>query len=280
MHFNFFKWLKNIHIYIYIYGIVIPLPIITISCSNKSIDDQLKNEFNKWYNELSKNNWNKDLNDNFINYYCESEQQAIGLYSWCSGTFWNEYLHSKLEPKNHYIKFSNSFLDNEKALEVRGLDYKFIDSALEKATYPRNDTLWHGLEYMEIEFWDQLKNYITIKTDGSFNYEKCIGKSITSFGFISSTLNKKYAINFFDWKPQYHWPSPNLGKQPLKEKVTFKINIKKGYKGAAYLANFDFAGFGTTSKENQVLIKRNSKFIIKNIWKDNDINFFEVDLLE
>ena len=249
--------------------------------SNFHLDYELKNQFNDWYNSLTNSPWNKDDNNNFINYYCNSEQQAIGLYSWNGGTFWNEPLHQQKIPQNVTLTLRN--LDKNTPHEIRGDDYKLVDSALNKAIYPRNDILYHGVEYQEIEYWDQLKNLITQNSDGSYDYTKCIGQTIISYGWISTSLDKDYALGFAEnWRPSYNdeWPSQIIENNPLKERVMFEIHIKKNYNGAAYLANFDFADFGDGSTENQVMIKRNCKFKINKIYKENNTNIFVVDLIE
>ena len=100
--------------------------------------------------------------------------------------------------------------------------------------------------------------------------------------FISTSLVKSYADSFFDWKLRLEvWSNEGIIPNPLKELVLFKINILKGYIGAA----FGFAGFPTTSTEEQVLIDRNCRFKIMNVLqnvknsKGDLINIFEVDLL-
>ncbi|MBW0594942.1 hypothetical protein HUN03_00047 [Mycoplasmopsis anatis] len=255
---------------------------LSASCNKVSnvYDKELKEAYTDWYKSLTNSTWNKDRNGKFIDYHLTSEQQAIGLYSWCGGVFWNEPLHKGIEPTNVSLLIKNDNLDKNRSLEIRGEDYKYIDSALEKATYPRNDVLWHGVEYQEVEFYEQLKDFI-IENNGKYNYDNCVGKTIQSKGFISTTLIKKYATEFFGWRPTFadQWNSDIVENNPLKEKVAFKINIQKGYKGAAYLANFDFAGFGEGSEESQVLLKRNCKFKITKVYKEKDVNIFEVDLV-
>ncbi|MGL4343284.1 MAG: ADP-ribosyltransferase [Metamycoplasmataceae bacterium] len=245
--------------------------------------ENLKYQFNDWYNNLTIADWNKDDENNFINYHSNSEQQSIGLYSWCSGSFWNEPLHRGYEPVNVKLKLINNNLDSKNAYEIRGSDYKYIESALLKANYPIDDILWHGVEYMETEFYEQLEKYI-IKTNYGYDYSGVVGQVITSNGFLSSSLSKKVATDFFGWRPNYEWPTDLIENNPLKEPVVFKINIKRGYNGAAFLSNFDFAGFGNGSKEQQVLINRGAKLKINSVWSEKNFSgqkftIFDVDLL-
>ena len=49
----------------------------------------------------------------------------------------------------------------DKIKNIRGNDYHLISQALNKVpACPENIVLYHGVEYMEEEFYDQLKNYI------------------------------------------------------------------------------------------------------------------------
>ena len=202
------------------------------------------------------------------------------MYSWNGGTFWNEALHKGKTPTNVTLTLKN--MDHKTPHEIRGEDYKLVDSALDKAIYPENGTLYHGVEYQEIEFWDQLKDFIIQKSNGEYDYSQTIGKTIQSYGWISTSLDKNYAMGFAEsWRPSYNdeWPSDIIENNPLKERVLFVINIKQGYRGAAYLANFDFGGFGEGAQENQVLIKRNCKFKINDVKKEGNTNLFFVDLI-
>lgn len=162
-------------------------------------------------------------------------------------------------------------------LEIRGEDYKYVDTALEKldAIIKRDLIAYHGVEYQEIEFWDQLKNNITQNNDGSYDYSKCVGQTITSYGWISTSIDRNYAEPFVDGED---WTDNNIPKPPLKEPALFIIKIPKGYHGAAYIQGFNLAG--EVNKEFQVLIKRNSKLKITN-WYKNDVgvNYFELDLI-
>ena len=64
---------------------------ILTSCSKSTSDagendKKLKSEFNSWYNNLTNSDWHRDNDGNIIDYHVDSEQQALALYSWCSGT--------------------------------------------------------------------------------------------------------------------------------------------------------------------------------------------------
>lgn len=254
-------------------GIIAPSLLIT-SCSANSIkiDQKLKNEYVFWYNNLTKQDWNRDNNGKVINYHSESETQSITLYANNHGNFWNEYLHQQKEPINKNVIFT-SINKNEK-LEIRGLDYKYIDTALEKAIAPYDFITFHGVEYMEVEFYEQLKNFIKFE-NGKYDYKECVGKTITSYGFISSTTDKNWATSFFGYKPPWETEIEELN--PLKSNILFEINIKKNYKGAAYLADFCFNGI--KNRESQILIKRNSIYKINSVRKEKNYNIFNVDLI-
>lgn len=252
-------------------------------CDDSNTSIALQNAYLNWYNSLSDHNWNEE-NNKYLNYYCDSEQQAIGLYAWNGGTWWNEPLHRGYEPINLSLILKN--MDKNIPHEIRGIDYKYMVSGLAKAELPWDQITWHGVEYMEVEWYEQLKDYIILNQDGTYNYTNCIGKNIQSHGFLSTTLKKEYATNFFDWRPSYEWNTDLEFKPPLKEKVAFKIHMKKGYKGAAYLGTFDFAGFNEIchmqSSEQQILINKGACFHINNVWKENInnniVNIFDVTL--
>lgn len=126
-----------------------------------------------------------------------------------------------------------------------------MSSGLQKSIFPKDIITYHGVEDIEVEFLEQLLPYMK-KANGLWNYDDCVGKTITSNGFISTTLDKKYATNYMN---------PKL-EGPLKTQSLFRIHINKGYQGAAFLANFKFADFPATSYENQILIDLNCQFKI------------------
>ena len=260
---------------------------VLVSCSsnkNLSFDENLKNQYLNWYESLTNNNWDRNSDGSIKDYFVTSEQQALALYSWCSGTFWNAPLHLRQEPENRLITVKE--LDPDIPHMVNGDGYLYLSSALQKATVPEDLVVYHGVEFMEVEFYNQLKDYIIGNEKDGYDYSNCVNKTITSYGFISTSLVEAYADCFFDWKPRPEvWPNEGIVPNPLKEPVLFKIHIPKGYVGAAYLSNFGFAGFPTTSTEQQVLIDRNCKFLITKIDQDiknskgDLINVFELNLL-
>ena len=139
--------------------------IINSSCSNNKssniptegiIDYDLQSHFNDWYNSLTKHPWN--YKDNKLeNYYCESEQQGIFMYANQRGYYWNEYLHKNEIPPNQEVALPFGGLKNP--FPVRGTDFQYVFDALNKDStkWPYDYVVYHGVEYQEIEFWDQLK---------------------------------------------------------------------------------------------------------------------------
>lgn len=248
-----------------------------VSCSNIDLNkEKIISQYNEWYKSLSYSDWNKNQDGSIKNAYSNSEQQSLYLYLNQWGDFWNESLHLQKEPQDtkKVFDFANSgFLPNVE-YGIRGEDYKYIDSALEKAIAPLDMTVYHGVEWLEKEFYDQLKDYIKDSKNGK-DYSQTIGKTIESFGYISTSLNKKYVIDFVDGK---NWITNKL-EPPLLEPAMFLINIKKGTKGVAWVSN-PFKFMGLANSEEQVMIKRNVKYKIKDWNKDtNGVNVFTLDLL-
>ncbi len=240
-------------------AISIPLnsPLIKTSKSGGYTNQELRKLSLPWYNSLTNASWNYQ-DGKLQNYFCNSEQQAIALYSWNTGDYWNAPLHQGLEPTNQWRVLPN--FGNSNALEIRGSDYKYMSSGLQKSVFPKDIVTYHGVEGIEVEFLDQLFPYMERESNGLWNYDNCVGKVITSNGFISTTLDKEYALNYMN---------PNE-EGPLKTQSLFKIHINKGYRGAAFLANFKFANFPGISYENQILIDLNCKFRINSIEYSND----------
>lgn len=245
------------------------IPISFLSCAKNDkgygIDYKLKEQFVDWYKNLTKEEFSKE------NFYCNSEAQSIILYANKRGYFWNEYLHKRQEPPLEQEILSKP---------LRGSDYKYMEQALSRAIFPYNYKVYHGVEYQEDEFYDQLKNYI-VKTENGYSYENCIGKTITSYGFISTSISRDEALEYCDGYI-FNDLSQEWGQGyfhlPLKEEVLFEINIPKGYIGAAYLADFVFCG--EKNPDKQVLINRNCSFKIINVYKENGKNIFELDLIK
>lgn len=264
------RW-RNIKKYFFLPLVLLSFSIIpfVFSCSySNQIDQKLKSNFVNWYNSLTKQKFNNS------NFHCESEAQAIILYANWRGHFWNESLHKQQEPSNY-------ILQNK---EIRGNDYKKMEDGLNKATFPYDYKVFHGVEYQEIEFYDQLKNFMDKNADGSYSYDRCIGQDIYSYGFLSTSVSRTEALEYCDGYVFNDMNKPwGEGEffLPLKEEVLFEINIPKNYKGAAYLADFNFVGY--VNPDNQVLINRNCKLHINDVKKEKHngkiINIFDLDLL-
>lgn len=289
-------------------------PLITISCNfNKSTINQNSNkyfdlwkitkEFNPnnsdaeisrkvneraneiglyyykdWINSLTTNPWELGADGFVKNLFCTSERQAIALYGICWGHFWNIALHNQKEPENQMVhrRFINvPNLGDKQEIEVRGSDWKILQKSLLRAKTPFNITVYHGVEFMEIEFWDQLKNFITYDEDTKkYDYSNTVGKELHSYGFLSTTVDKQIALNFSNGND---WTTENL-RPPLKESAIFKINIRKNTSGVGYISGFPVID-NLFQGEAQYLIKANSKFIIKKVSKEKDINVFEMDMI-
>lgn len=229
----------------------------------------------EWFDSLSLSDWNyKNPGDKIPeNLYCNSEKQALALYSMEWGDFWNVPLHNQEEPKNTIIE-SSLFFPNEK-LEVRGEDYKYIQQALQKGSLKENTIAYHGVEFMENEFYEQLKPYIK-ENNGNYDYTECVGKEITSYGFISTALNITEPRGFADGAD---WTDNNALKPPLKSPFYFKIFIPKNIKGVGYVSYFEFMD-GVQNYEDQIMINKDSKFKIIDYYNDDGINCFDLVLLE
>lgn len=271
-------------------GLLMSVPLLTIvSCNNngtivnndehKKLKEALHSYYQSWYESLSKNDWNRNSNGEIIDAISSSEMQSLYLYTNQWGDFWNQNLHLNKEPIDTTRKMKLPGMKYEKELKINGNGYKEIDSSLERAVAPFNFQVKHGVEWLEVEFWDQLKNYITIKqssNDGSTNYDysKCVGKTITSYGYISTSIAKDFLFEFAEGK---NWITGEY-QPPLKEPFLFKINILKGTKGVAYVSDYDLMGGYNT--EEQVMIAKGRSYKIKKYYKENKLNIFEMDLIQ
>ena len=251
----------------------------------EQIDEIMMNYWNNWFQNLSYNEWKISKNKKIENLFCTSQRQAIALYTCVWGHFWNEPLHNKQNIEEEIVvnekflpNYFKPYLANPKNTKVKGSDWEYIESALSNSTSPISLTVYHGVEYMENEFWDQLKDFIIQKPNGKLDYSQVVGTTITSNGFISTSLNKtsiKGFANGFNWTNDKYEP-------PLKEPAIFKINFYKGQKNVAYVSGFDLVkqnGFSMINLEEQFLINRNTQFKITNVYQENNINVFEMDLL-
>lgn len=251
--------------------------------------EELHNKFQSWYDSLTNHDWNRDENNKIINLHCSSEQQAIHLYANEWGHFWNEPLHNKEPVTNFQYKPAHKFdpgINKSKKYEIRGEDYKFLQSALDKAIFPEDRIVYHGVEYMENEFPKQLEPYIkTNNINGRVEYDlsNTINQTITSYGFLSTTFDKNTIVNNYVYGKD--WTDNNIEKPPFKVPMMFEINIKKGTRGAAYLAGFPFSYSEQYNHDEQVLINLNSTFKITGTYKKQDsrnrtVYVLKMDLLE
>ncbi len=221
-----------------------------------------------WYNSVSKHAWN------LFDYYCSSGQQAIDLYANKRGDFWNVPLHQQKEPPEYLTAYG---------MRLRGSDYHYISEALRTMPFETNYVTYHGVEPMELEFYEQLKPFATIQEDGWYDFSKAIGQTITSYGFISTSIIEDEALQYVD-----NWMGNSVAELALKVPTMFVIHVPKGYPAAHYLADFEW--MGRVNIDNQILIDKDCKFKINNITKEkkmvglnNDVesyvNIFDVDLV-
>ena len=190
---------------------ILTLPLLSLSCkqendkivyydiyeeikkSNKDLNDNqitelvLKktNEFGisnwkEWIDSLTYNDWNRNEDGTIKNLECNSERQALSLYSCSWGHFWNEFLHKNETPLDQEVdqKWINLPDKGQKdSFFIRGSDWQFIQQALERAISPVSIIVYHGVEYQEVEFWDQLKEFISYNEQTkSYDYSKCKNK--------------------------------------------------------------------------------------------------------
>lgn len=229
--------------------------------------------YQEWYNGLTENDWNRDETGTIIDAISSSEKQSLNLYCEQWGHFWNEPLHRQQEPqdlnangKQEWPIGAAPFIHNY--YEINGDGYKYIDSALKKATAPRDFQVYHGVEWLEKEYYDQLKDYI----NGN-DFSGIVGQTITSHGFFSTTFNWNEARNF---SYGYNWTT-DKDEPPLGVSAVFTVNVKKGTNGVAYVSGVDLAG--GVNDEQQMLINRNSTFEITKAKYENELLSVELDLL-
>ncbi len=256
------------------------LPLISCSRGGLTLEQQLKELSTPWYNSLTKAPF-KPAEGNFHDMTCSSETQGIALYANYRGWFWNEYLNRNEIPPN----YEGDLYGNGQIFSIKGSDYSYCASGLEKSIFPIDCQVYHGVEYLETEYWEQLKDYAVDLGNNSWDFSKAIGKQIECYGFFSTSLDKVEAAQYCDG---WNWNDDKFQLLPLKQEAIFVIDIPKGYKGAAYLSDFDFSG--TKNNDNQVLINKNCKFLIKDIKKENlfvgvtnsdlkQVNVFYLDLV-
>ena len=264
---------KYIDIQKYVDELITPFKEYDLVQASKDLGTYYSKE---WFDSLSSGNWNyKNPGDKVPeNLYCNSAKQAVGLYAVEWGDFWNVALHKQQTPVDTEIE-SQSFFPNNK-LKVRGNDYKLIQQALQKSSLKENTVVYHGVEFMENEFYDQLKQFIKQDNNNNYDYSDCVGKEITSYGFLSTSLDKAKSK---DYSVGEDWTDNGTLKPPLKSPFCFKIFIPKNIKGAGYISYFDFID-GVQNYEDQIMINKDSTFKIINYYKEGDVNFFDLILLD
>lgn len=238
----------------------------TTSSFNQYSRQMAKQYSQDWYNTLTSADWNINPTTNEPeNLHCSSEKQALALYCNAWGDFWNVELHEGKTPTTKNNKMDGQVFPG-KTLEIRGTDYQYISNALSRSSLPENTITYHGVEFMENEFYTQLG----LDKQTNVDFSKCVGKTIQSYGFISTTIKKSHAVN---WSAGYNWIE-DKDEPPFKEPFVFKIYIPKNIKGTAFVSWFDFVG--TENYEDQILIDRNSKYEIVNYYKEGKTNFFDL----
>lgn len=253
---------------------------LTEQCFNYGLDN-----FSTWHDEISKHQFEPhETKENYIkNLYCESEQQAIYMYANLGGDFWNLSLHKQKEPEDcKSIEFSKYHGNNDLKLlfdqmldvhyhyDIRGNDYQYIKSSLEKSTNPFDIVMYHGVESLEVEYWNQLSEYI-VKTDKGYDYSNCVGKSFTSYGFLACSANRPFCETFFTWGSE----EPN----PLKEPAIFIIQIPQGTKSYAYISSWDDIKNAPKPGEWMSMLNMNTKLQIEAVNKEKGINYFTVKVI-
>ncbi len=247
--------------------------------------------YDNWFDSLTYKGWSYN-DDGFLNnLFCSSQRQALFLYLNCWGHFWNVDLHkgitnvpNSFQRKNYFDYANISKYIKGDDIEIRGMDYQYIDSCINNTESPINFVVYHGLEFMENEFYDQLKNRIKDSSNG-LDFSQCIGSTITNYGFLSTTTYKEQALNYSNG---FNWLDNDKLMPPLKEPSIFKIEIPYQTSGIVYVSDFGFfkeehQGVIYNSWPNhemQIMIKRNSTFIITHWNKNNQgINEFTLRMI-
>lgn len=230
-----------------------------------------------WLNSLSDDSF-EIQNNRIKSLFCTSETQAILLYCNMWGSFWNEPLHNGKEPED--TRLTNSIFDaNLFQCDdnlIRGSDYKYLESAISKGQSPNFDLyVYHGVEYMENNIYKQLEPFIN-----GDNFSGCIGKKFNSPGFISTTTNKNYCIEFSNG---YNWNTDQF-EPPFKTNVVFKILVPKNTNGVAYISGQRLTKHRTlsichTNVENQFVINMNRDYLVTGVDKIDNTQILEVTLL-
>lgn len=233
-----------------------------------------------WIFSLSYKDWERDKQGNAINLYCNSERQALFMYTQMYGHFWNYYLHNNLIPPDGVLQKKDliKLVKTNHDLEYRGNDFQYISNALQRAKTPCNLVVYHGVEFMENEFYDQLKDYITGNDEEGYDYSNCVGKTITSYGYLSTSLSIK-VVSEYTWGNDWMHGGIHL---PLKEPFIFRIKIKKDTTGCGYMSGYPIMNspYDSCDEASQILLDKNKSFKILGYYKlDDGNNLFELEMI-
>jgi len=155
-----------------------------------------------------------------------------------------------------------------------------ISKALSRAKVPDDVIAWRGVAGGK---------EIASELLGVSKLEDAVGKTILDNGFVSTSLEKRVAAKFAG------------AFRGSTDSVVFKIRIPKGSRGAFvspdakfFGDDIDMLGIGFKS-ESELLLRRNSKFVIRDVKKDQkitvtdprngeprtlDVNIVELDLVD
>ena len=263
--------------------------------------------YKEWYNGLSLELFTKEQiegKDGVTELFCNSERQALMLYTVCWGHFWNMYLQQGKEiPEFHdyNAKFFNLSYNQgfpvplKNKVTIRGSDENYLHSALSKVNSPINLTTYHGVEFMETEIYKQLKPYIKETKNGKYDFTNLVNKVFTSPGYLSTSM---YSNTAFSYSNGMDWSNPNVqddrevigpDNPPFKVPVVFKINVPENAKGVAFVSNFHWLDkddcfppmtpYYDMNGEAQLLIDKNSSFRITKTYVEDGIQVLEMTML-
>ncbi len=237
--------------------------------------------YKSWFDNLSFQEF-KEKNgaifhdDNSYKLFCDSERQALQLYTKAGGHYWNEFLHNQLEiPEfkdypTEVFKYLSPVLDKQTYpfSTIRGNDSEYLKSAISKGTSPINMVVYHGVEFMEREFPQQLSEFIHSDSIGGVNFQSCIGQTITSYGFLSTTTVRSNAIL---WSQGENWTKTDSNgnhpkEPPFGKSVCFKILIPEGTSGVSYVSDFNIMNYDKKEKNDH-----------KNIYRDDSGRFMDLN---
>ena len=110
-----------------------------------------------------------------------------------------------------------------------GGGYIYISSALQKATAPEDLVVYHGVEFMEVEFYNQLKDYIVGNDKDGYDYSNCAYK-------IKIDLSREDIIDMLDSMCfiQIEYSNELISKTFLLGKSDYKSLNLNQYKKFSY----------------------------------------------